>query len=108
MNILDLWLVLLAGGLLTYATRLSFILIMGRMEVPVWLRRSLRFVPPAVLSAIIFPELFLHTGSLDLSSNNHRLLAGILAILVAYRTRNILLTIIAGMMALLFMQVLLR
>jgi branched-subunit amino acid transport protein len=101
---MNLWLVLIAGGILTYATRLSFIILLGRVEIPEWLKRSLRFVPPAVLSAIFAPELVFHAGKIDLSLQNYRLLAGIFAILVAWRTRNTLLTIILGMAALLAMQ----
>ena len=101
---MNLWLILIAGGILTFATRLSFILLLGRVEIPELIRRSLRFVPPAVLSAIIVPEMVSHAGKIDISFNNYRLLAGILAILVAWRTRNTLLTIILGMAALLAFQ----
>ncbi len=101
---MNLWLVLVAGGLLTYATRLSFILLLGRVEMPDWLRRSLRFVPPAVLSAIFVPELIFQAGKIDLSLNNFRLLAGILAILIAWRTRSVLLTLVFGMAALWALQ----
>jgi branched-subunit amino acid transport protein len=101
---MNLWLILIAGGVITYGIRLSFILLLGRVDIPEWLRRSLRFVPPAVLSAIIVPELVFHAGKVDLSLNNFRLLAGIFAILVAWRTRSTLLTIILGMAALLAMQ----
>ena len=103
---MNLWLILFAGGIITYVIRLSFILLLGHMEIPDWLRRSLRFVTPVVLSAIITPELVFHAGKIDLSLNNFRLLAGIFAILVAYRTRSTLLTIILGMAALLAMQAL--
>jgi branched-subunit amino acid transport protein len=99
----NLWLALLVGGLLTYLLRLSFIAFSGR-EFPAWLERSLRFVPPAVLTAILFPELFIQSGSLDISLGNNRLLAGLVAILVAWRTRSMLLTILAGMGALLLLQ----
>jgi branched-subunit amino acid transport protein len=68
------------------------------------MRRALHYVPPAVLSAIIFPELFYDSSTLDLSLGNTRLLAGIIAILVAWYTKNILLTILAGMIALLILQ----
>jgi len=57
-----------------------------------------------VLSAIIFPELLFMDGRLDLSLDNNRLLAGLVAILVAWRTRNTLLTIAVGMAALLILQ----
>ncbi len=68
------------------------------------MRRALHYVPPAVLSAIIFPELLYPAGSLDLSFDNTRILAGIIAILVAWYTKNTLLTILAGMIALLILQ----
>jgi branched-subunit amino acid transport protein len=104
---MNIWLVMLIGGLLTFATRLSFILLLERIKVPGWFRRGLRFVPAAVLSAIILPELANPNGSLFLSWRNPQLLAGALAILVAWRTRNVLLTIVAGMAALLIFQVVL-
>ncbi len=104
---MSLWLVILFAGLLTFATRLSFILMLDRLKVPDWFRRGLRFVPVAVLSAIILPELATQNNTLALSLHNPQLFAGAIAILVAWRTRNVLLTIIAGMVALLIFQVLL-
>ena len=68
--------------------------------------RTLRFVPPAVLTAIIFPELFLPQGSLDVYPGTSRLLAGILAALVAWRTKNVVITILIGMTALLALEAL--
>ena len=57
-----------------------------------------------VLSAIIFPELLLPQGRLDLSPGNLRLIAGLLAALAAWRTKNVLVTIVVGMAALLVLQ----
>ena len=94
-------------GVATYLTRLSFIALVGHREIPPLARRALRLVPPAVLSAIIFPELLRPAGRLDLSLGNERLLAGLLAGLVAWRTRNIFLTIGVGMAALLLLQAIL-
>lgn len=102
-----LWLTLTGMGLITYAIRLSFILLWGRVTVPPWVQRALRFVPPAVLSAIIFPEVLRPTGAWDLSPTNPRLLAALVAALIAWRTRSALLTIIAGMAVLFMTQALL-
>jgi branched-subunit amino acid transport protein len=102
-----LWITILILGLMTFALRLSFILLEGRVTMPQTMRRALEFVPPAVLSAIIAPELVLHGGALDVSPGNARLLAGALAALVAWRTRNVLLTIGVGMAALLALRFLL-
>jgi branched-subunit amino acid transport protein len=105
---MNLWLVILLAGLLTYGTRLSFILLLERIKVPDWFRRGLRFVPPAVLSAIILPELASRNAALDLSLRNPQLLAGALAVLVAWRTKNVLATILSGMAALLLLQAIIK
>ena len=101
---MNIWLLLLFGGLITFAIRFSFIYLFGRFHVPEALRKALHYVPPAVLSAIIFPELFIRNETVDLALDNHRLLAGLVAILAAWLTRNIFITILAGMMALLLLQ----
>jgi branched-subunit amino acid transport protein len=91
---------LAVAGVATFATRLSFIALLGRVEVPPFFRRALRYVPPAVLSAIVFTEIFVRDGGRDLTLGNVRLLAGAAAAVVAWRTRNVLLTIAVGMAAL--------
>ncbi len=101
---MNIWLTMILGGLLTYGMRLSFIYLFGRFEIPEVIRRALRFVPPAVLSAIVIPELLMPSGTLDFSLGNHRLLAGAVAILVAAWTKNTLLTILVGMAALTIFQ----
>lgn len=105
---MNTWLLILAIGATTYAIRLSFVTIFGKREIPAFVLRVLRFVPMAVLSAIIWPQLFLVNTSLDLSPANPRWLAGIIAGLVAWRTRNVLLTIGVGMAALWILQWILR
>ena len=99
-----LWITIIIIGLLTLSIRLSFIVFMGKMRVSPIVQQALRFVPVAVLSALIAPALFLPHGSLDVSFSNVRLIAGILAILVAWRTKNVLLTIFSGMACLLILQ----
>lgn len=100
-----LWITIIIVGLLTLGIRLSFIVFMGKMRVSSMVQQALRFVPIAVLSALIAPALFFPGGSLNVSLSNIRLIAGILAILVAWRTKNVLLTIFSGMACLLILQV---
>lgn len=102
---MNIWLVMFFGGLITFGMRFSFIYLFGRFEIPETMRRALHYVPPAVLSAIIFPEIFLPNQQLDVSFGNHRLLAGFAAVIVAYFTKNTLVTILAGMVALILLQV---
>lgn len=100
MSVPTLWLTVLGMGVLTLLIRVSMILLMGRITVPPWIHRALRFVPPAVLTAIIVPELFRPGGTWDLSLGNERLVAGIVAIVVAWRTKNVIWTVSAGMILL--------
>jgi branched-subunit amino acid transport protein len=100
------WLVILLMGLVTYLIRLSLIGGLGKVDLPPLVRRALRFVPPAVLTAIIVPEVLLPAGVIDFSLDNTRLLAGLLAALVAWRTKNVVLTVAAGMGALWVIQAL--
>jgi branched-subunit amino acid transport protein len=96
------WLMILGLALTSFVPRASFITLFARWPVPAPLQHALRYVPAAVFSAILVPELVLTAGSLHLSLGNPRLLAGVLAGVVAWRTRNTLLTIVAGMLALHF------
>jgi branched-subunit amino acid transport protein len=104
---MNIWLVMVLGGLITFGMRFSLIYLFGRFEVPATMRRALHYVPPAVFSAIIFPELFFQNGMLDISFDNIRLLSGLVAILAAWYSRNTLITIIAGMITLFLFQILL-
>lgn len=100
-----LMLLTIAGmGLITYAIRLSLFLLPERVILPPWLLRALRYVPAAVLSAIIVPELLQPSGALDLSLGNERLLAGLVAMLIAWRTRNVFLTVAVGLVLLWLLQ----
>ena len=101
---MNIWLVMLVGGVLTFGIRFSLIYLFGKLHIPETVRRSLHYVPPAVLSAIIFPELFLKDGELYLSVDNVRLLAGLVAVGVAWFSKNTLVTIIVGMVALFLLQ----
>ena len=97
MNGLPIWLLFIALALGTFALRFSFIYLFGKVDMPDWLRRALRFVPASVLAALVFPALTYPNGALDLSLGNVRLLAGIGGALVAWRTKNVLWTIAVGM-----------
>ena len=99
-----LWVSIIIIGLLTLGIRLSFMLFMGKIRIVPMVQQALRFVPVAVLSALIAPALFLPGGSLNLTVGNSRLIAGIVAIFVAWRTKNVLLTIVIGMACLLILQ----
>ena len=100
MSTVSIWLLFVAIGLGTFLLRFLFIYLFGKIEMPDWLRRALRFVPAAALAALVFPALTHTSGQLNLSLQNFRLLAGLGGAIVAWRTRNVLLTILVGMVLL--------
>lgn len=106
-NLASLWFIFAAIGLFTYGIRLAFIVLSDRIRLPVVVQRGLRFVPVAILTAITVPALALPAGTLALTASNARLWAGLVAILVAWRTRNIGLTLALGMGTLWALQALL-
>jgi glutaminyl-peptide cyclotransferase len=92
-------LLLIAGmTLVTFLPRWGVLALLGRVEMPAPLFNTLKYVPVAVLAAIITPELLLREGQLYLSWENATLMAGIAAGLIAWRTRNLLLTIGVGLL----------
>ena len=97
---MSLWLTVAGMALVTYALRASFLVLPPGVETPPLARRALRYVPAAVLTAIWAPELFLAGGEVAISPGNERLLAGAVAIAVAWRWRLTFATILAGLAAL--------
>lgn len=86
----------LGMALVTMALRASFLVLPPHVRTPEFLRRALRYVPAAVLTAIWAPELALGPDP------NERMLAGAVAIAVAWRWRVTFVTIVAGLAALHF------
>jgi len=93
---------LIAGmALVTFAARYPILVLVGRAPLPQAVLGALKYVPPAILTAIVLPAVTLNSGGqLDLSLSNSYLVAAIASALVAWRTRNVLLTIVVGMLAL--------
>ncbi|MBT7189736.1 MAG: AzlD domain-containing protein [Anaerolineae bacterium] len=104
MKELPIWILFLALAVGNFALRFSFIYLFGKMDIPNWLRDALKFVPASVLAALVLPALVYSEGALDISLNNIRLLAGIGGALVAWRIKNVLWTIIVGMVLLWILQ----
>lgn len=101
---LQLWLTLVLIGLITFAYRFAFIFALERLRLPDWIEQVLRFVPVAALTAIIVPELLVRHGLVQVTWQNERLVAGVVAVLIAWYTQNVLLTIVLGMLCLYALQ----
>ena len=98
MSDIDVWAVIALVGVGTFLIRFSFFVLFEYLEtVPAGVERALRFVPAAVLAALVAPAVVVVDGSPAISLANGRLLAAGLAVVVAWRTESVLATIVAGM-----------
>lgn len=89
------WTAILLAGAGTYAMRASFLVVAHRLtRIPPAVDRVLRQIPPAALASIVLPALVRPEGSLDVLQP--RLYVGLIAAVVAWRTRNVVLTLSVG------------
>jgi branched-subunit amino acid transport protein len=100
MATLTLWVVVLAVGALNYLSRLSFIAFFARRDMPPMLARALRFVPAAMLTALVVPMIVTPTTMGPAGETMPRVIAALIAAAVALATRKEMATIVVGMAAL--------
>ena len=93
---MEIWLIILGMALVTYLPRLLPLTHLREESLPTWVKRSLQYVPIAVLSALVSVEFLPHPawGQFTLDA---RLPAGLAAAAIAWRTRSAIWTIVGGM-----------
>ena len=101
---LKLWMVIFAVGLLNYLSRLSFIAVFARRGMPPLLARALKYVPAAMLTALVLPMVMGEAGTGHAMAFNPKAGAAVLAGVVAFYTRSTLWTLGTGMAALWLLQ----
>jgi len=102
---LTIWLLILAVGAITYCARLSFIALFARRDMPPLLAGGLRHVPVAMLTAIVVPAVvFMPPGVLRIDLGNAKLIAALVAGIVAWWRQSAVLTIASGMIVLWSLQ----
>lgn len=95
----EIWLTIGALALSTVLTRSGFWLVGHRVTIPPRIQGMLRYAPPCALAAIIGPDLLLDgSGAVHLELGNPKLLAGMAAVGFYLWRRNMLQTIVFGML----------
>lgn len=102
----NIWWLMIGCGAITFAIRYSFIAAEGHYTPPAWFKYLMPAVPVVALTALTLPDLILREGLVDLHLSNPRLWAGVVAIAVAARWKNTLLTIFSGFVALVALRLL--
>ena len=100
-----LWVAVILGGIGTFSMRASFLMAAHRMaDVPPLVQRILRQIPPAALASLVVPAFLRPDGHFEIWTAE--LAAGLVAALVAWRTRNSILTLVVGMTVLIALDAL--
>jgi branched-subunit amino acid transport protein len=91
------WLLILGMALLTFVPRYIPFALAGRISIPLWLSKALHFVPTAVLTCIIVKSTLVQDGEIFIAFQNHYLIAAIAAFITSLVSRNLLLTVLVGL-----------
>ena len=100
-----IWLVMIVGGIFTFGTR--FVMLSGWVAhgLARWLIDALAFVPIAVLTAILVPAVLIDPATQQIVViGNKRIVAAVVATIIALLTRNVIATISSGLATLWFVQ----
>ena len=90
---------IIIAGLLTYFTRMTMIALVSREMLSERIKEVLAYVPSAVFPAIIFPAIFINDYGTFVEINDPKIFAAIIAIIVGYYSKNIILTILSGLIS---------
>jgi branched-subunit amino acid transport protein len=91
-------------AIVTFSIRYVMFALSGRIRLSDTLLTALKYVPPVVLTAIVVPEVLMVDGNFSLTYTNARLVGAIAAFAVGWFSKNLLLTIVLGMLAFLGWQ----
>ena len=93
------WLSIIIAGILTYFTRITMIALVSRDMLGDRIKAVLAYVPSAVFPAIIFPAIFINDYGIFIEMNDPKIFGAIVAIVVGYFSRNVIATILSGLIS---------
>ena len=95
----QIWTVIILLGLGSFALRFLFLGFIGDRRLPDWLMRHLRYTAVAIMPALVAPMLFISPASSE-GIEPARLLAAGATFAVAYYTKKVLASMLAGIFVL--------
>ena len=93
------WVSVIIAGLLTYLTRATMVTLVNRNVLNDKIKQVLSYVPSAVFPAIIFPAIFFNDYGNIIEIGNPKIYGAVVAIIIAYLTKNIIATIFSGLIS---------
>ena len=96
---MSIWISIIIAGIINYLTRLSSVLLIKPEKLSANTKKILSFVPSAVFPSIIFPAVFLNETSAIVELSDPKIIGFLIAVIIGYVSKNIVITIIAGLIS---------
>lgn len=96
--------IIIGMAAVTYLTRVSFLVLFGKISLPPTLSRGLKYIPIGILTAFVVPGLLIADGQVHFSTDNSFLIAGVISALFAARWKNVFLAMGSGVLAIVILR----
>ena len=93
------WASILLSGIVTYFSRMAMIALIDRDMLGSKVKEVLNYVPAAVFPAIIFPGVFFNDFGSLVEITDPKIYGAIVALVVGFFSRNVIATIISGLLS---------
>lgn len=101
---LEILLVILGMAVVTFFTRFGSLLLLRFTGIPPSFNRWLKYMPIGILASLILPTILIPQGQLDVGWHNPYLIAGIITSLLAFKSRNAILSMSLGMLVMIILR----
>ena len=98
------WSVIIGGCIVTVLPRVLPITVLSKLKLNHKIEEFLKYIPISILSALIAVELMTENSSISINSHYAELLAAIPTILIGIKKKNLLLTVISGVVLVAFLR----
>lgn len=100
MNSQYLWQTIIPLGIFTFIIRSSFVFLSNKIKISKRAEELFTFIPAAILPALFAPMVFHYNGDISYLLFKERVIALLVGGVIAFKTRNIFYSILAGLVSL--------
>jgi len=93
------WFSIIVSGIVTYFSRMAMIALIDRDMLGLKVKEVLNYVPAAVFPAIIFPGIFFNDLGTIVEITDPKIYGAIFALIVGFYSRNVIATILSGLLS---------
>ena len=96
------WFSIIVSGIVTYFSRMAMVALIDRDMLSSKVKDVLNYVPAAVFPAIIFTGVFFNDFGSFVEITDPKIYGAIVALIVGYYSKNVIATIVSGLISYLF------